>query len=298
MIDKTEILHTFKKSYSISYNQDYFCCVGSNANLYDFNSGKIEACFKDIKQPNYSRFTSDRHLIVKTSGGSYHIYNLVSMQLVKTIPPPKKVISSTTNFQVTPDNKYIIDFSYIFPTYELMIVEIETGEYTFLNIGYARKGIVFKAETDSKYYVVTSCAETIDAPDVSVREFYELTYTFGKFELKMLSSDTHRGIAVADYSRNKFAVSDYSKNIRIFDTQGNLQDELEYNKNGVLYDLKLSENGRYIALAESQNVYVYDLSNKECIKSYEVEYGCFVDFINDTKLLIGTWKKGYCLSLC
>ncbi|MBQ9745421.1 MAG: hypothetical protein IJW21_01190 [Clostridia bacterium] len=297
MIDKTEILYTFKKSFHISYNKDYFCCVGSNVNLYDFNSGEFVSGFKGIKQPNYSRFTSNKNLIVKTTDGNYHIYDLVSNELVKIIPPPKKVLSSITSFQVTPDDKYIIDFSYIFPTYKLVIGEIETGEYKFLDIGYARIGFIFKAETDFKYYVVTNCAEAIDAPDVSFQEFYELTYTAGSYNLKKLFSNHNSRTEITDYSSNKFAVSDHSNNIKIFDTQGNLQDELEYNKNGVLYDLKLSANGRYIALAESKNVYVYDLMNKECVKSYEVEYGCFVDFIDDTKLLIGTWKNGYCVSL-
>ena len=80
--------------------------------------------------------------------------------------------------------KYIIDFSYIFPTYELMIIDIETGTYTFFELGYARKGFIFSTETDSKYYVLTCCSETIDAPDVSVQEYYELTYTSDKFKLK------------------------------------------------------------------------------------------------------------------
>ena len=298
MIDKTKILYTFKKSYNISYNQDYFCCLGSNVNLYDFNSGKFVSKFNDIKKPNYSRFTSNQNLVVKTMAGSYHIYNLVSMNLIKKIPPPKNVLGSITNFLITSDNKYIIDFSYVFPTYELLIIEIETGAYTFFNLGYSRKGFVFPTETNSKYYVVTSCAETIDAPDVHIQEIYELTYTSDKFKLKKLFSDSLGKLSIADYRSTKFVIADYSNKIKLFDAQKGFQDEFEYNRNGVLYDLKLSKTGRYIVLVESQNVYIYNLNNKECIKAYKVDYGCFADFLDDTRLLIGTWEKGYCVSLC
>ena len=220
------------------------------------------------------------------------------MALTKKIPPPKNVKSSITDFQITSDNKYIIDFSYIFPTRELMVIEIETGEYSFFNLGYCRLGFILPTETKSKYYVIASCAETIDAPDVTTKELYELSYTSGKFKLQKLFIDNQADVLVTDYASNIFAISDYSNKIKFFDINKNYQEVLEYHRGGVLYDLKLSKNGRFVALAESRNVYIFDIIRKECIKYYEVEYGCFVDFLDDdTKLLIGTWEKGYCLDI-
>ena len=105
MINKSEVLFTFAKSYHISHNQDYFCCVGSKVNLYNI-SGELIFEFKDIKSPNCSQFTSDQSLIVKTSEGRYYIFDLVSLKLIKQIPPPKNVLGSTTIFQITSDNKY------------------------------------------------------------------------------------------------------------------------------------------------------------------------------------------------
>lgn len=298
MIDKTNVLYKFEKSYHISYNQDYFSCVGSKVNLYRFHNGEFVTKFKDIQYPHDSKFTSDQRLVVKAPTGRYHVYNLLSMELMKKIPPPKKVRESITYFLITSDNKYIIDFSYVFPTHELMTMEVETGKYTLFPLGYARHALVFPTEVESKYYVVTLCAETIHAPDVSIRDFYELTYTSGQFKLQKLFSDDLSKISEADYRANKFAFADYSNKIKLFDVQKNVQDELEYSENGVLYDLKLSKNGRLLALAESHNIFVYDLNSKECIRNYPVEYGCFVDFLDDdTKLLIGTWEKGYCVSL-
>lgn len=298
MIEKKDIVYTFDKSYHISNNQEYFCCVGASVNLYSSKNGKLAYKFKDIKHPNYSRFTSNRNLVVKTTAGSYHIYDLDLMALTKIISPPKNVLGSTTSFQITSDNKYIIDFSYVFPTCELMIIEIETGAYTFFNLGYSRKGFVFPTETDSKYFVIANCAKTFEAPDISTQEFYELSYSSNEFKLQKLFIDSYTKVSVADYRSNKFAIADYSNKIKLFDIKKNYHDVLEFKKDGILYDLKFSKNGQFIALAESQNVYIYDITKKECIKAFNVEYGCFVDFFDDdTKVLIGTWKKGYCISL-
>ena len=40
MLDKNEILYTFKQSYHISHNEDCFCCVGETVDLYNINDGK------------------------------------------------------------------------------------------------------------------------------------------------------------------------------------------------------------------------------------------------------------------
>ena len=298
MIDKTDVLYIFKKSFDISYNQDYFCCAGAGVNLYDYHTGKFVANFKGLSHPAWSKFTSDKRLIVKTTLGKYYIYDLTAMELVKEVRQPKKVLGSTTRFLITPDNKYIIDFSYVFPISKLLILEIETGVYSYFDLGFSRHGWVFKTESESKYYVVSLAAEAIDAPGVSIRDFYELTYESGTFKLQKLFSDGNTRVEKVDYNAKKFAVADYNYTVRVFDTEKRFQYEFTYDGNLCLHDLKLSKNGRYVALAESRNVYVYDLISKECVKSYEVDYACFVDFLeNDTKLLIGTWEKGYCVSL-
>lgn len=298
MIDGTNLIFNFEKSYHISHNQDYFCCVGTKVNLYNLQDGKLTSKFTDVKHSSCSRFTSNGKLIVKASTGVYYVYDLDTMTLIKKIPPPKKVLSSITGFQITSDNKYIIDFSYIFPTYQLMFIEIKTGEYTFFDLGYCRKAFVLSSETELKYYIVVNCSSTADATDVSIQEIYELSYTNSGFKLQKLFVNNDIRLSAVDYTLNKFVFADYSNKIKFFDMKNNSWESLEYTMNGVLYDLKFAKNGKLLALVESQNVYVYDVIKKICVKTFKVEYGCFADFFdNDTKLLIGTWKKGYCLSL-
>ena len=298
MIDESKIVFEFEKSYHISYNQEYFCCVGETANLYDLTSGKLVTTFKGMSHPHSSKFTSNQKLVIKTGEGVYYIYDLCSRTLDKMISPPPDTQGSITNFEVTPDGKYIIDFAYIHPIKKLMTIDIETGMYTFFDLSYSRKGFVFSTEMESKYYIVSNSAENNNSSDVAIQEIYELTYRSNMFNLQRIFLDSNSRISVADYSANKFAIADYSNKIKLFDTHKAYCDDFEYDKNGVLYNLKISKNGQFIAIVESQNVYIYDVFKKTCIQTFNVEYGCFVDFFqNDTKLLIGTWKKGYCISL-
>lgn len=297
MIDKTKILYTFGKSYDISYNQNYFCCVGINVNIYNLSNGELKTKIDNIRHPICSRFTFAKNLIVKTALGDYYIYDLDAMKLIKKITVPHK-FDSTTEFIITSDSRYIIDFYYNFPHLSLMFIEIDTGKYNIIEIGDSRKCHVFSTEFENTYYVVSSCVKSKDSPQTKFQELYELTYNCRGFELKKMNTCNLGKISTVDYNSKKFVFADYGNKIMILDIQGEITDKFEYSKTGIIYDLKLSNNGRYIAIAESQNVYVYDLNSKQCIYNYEVDYGCFVDFFdNDTKLLIGMWNKGYCVSL-
>ncbi len=73
VIDKKEILFTFKKSYHIAHNEKYFCCCGGSANLYDKKTGEHVSRFSDMVQPSVAKFTTDSRLIVKTTQGDYYI---------------------------------------------------------------------------------------------------------------------------------------------------------------------------------------------------------------------------------
>ena len=298
MIDEANIVYTFKQAFHISYNANYLCCLGSNVYVYNSKNGSLVSILKDIEHPCYAKFTSNDNLIIKTTTGKYHIYNLNSMALIRIIPPPPKVLGSTTDFQLTSDNKYIIDFSYVFPNCKLMFIETETGEYTFFDLECCKRGYVFSTEVESKYYLMANCVETINSADVSIQKFYELSYSSSGFKLEKLFVDNNGRVSIVDYGSNKIVFANYSNKITIFDIQKNYRESFEYTKSGVLYDLKISQNGQLVALAESKSIYIYDLLKKEIIRTFEVDYGCFVDFLdNDTKLLIGTWEKGFCVSL-
>ena len=294
---KKSVIFTFDKSYHISYNQDYFCCVGSDVLMYNRENGRLVAKLKGIRQPSCSKFMLDGRLVVKTTRGAYFIYDTETMLLLKSIPAPPKVKGSTSEFCVTEDGKYILDFSYVFPKAQFIAIEIESGICKFFDLGNARDGTILSTELSTKYYVITDCAETIDAGDVNRREYYKLTYESGRFCLNNIFAENHTKPFILDYAISKFFAADCNGKIKIFDIANVCHGEFEYLKDGILYDFKVSESGRFVVLVESRNVRVYDSVNGTCVKQFDVDYGCFADFIDDTKLLIGTWEKGYCVSL-
>lgn len=298
MIDKKDIIFKFKKSYTISHNKNYFCCVGGSVNLYDVKKGELEMTFKDMKHPSSSKFTSDNSLIVNTTTGYYFIYDIASKTLINKYRPPKGVLGSTTDFAVTPDNKFIIDFAYIFPYSQLMIMELETGKYMLYDLNRARTGKLLFDESESKYYIITKKNEIVDNQETHYTDFYSFSYPFQTLELQKLLLPKFKHFSDIDYNSGRFAMDVYPNKINIYNINTDEEEQICYEEDGVLYDLKWSENGRYIALAETRKIHIIDVATKRCIKSYDVDWGCFADFYdNDTKLLIGTWEKGYCVDL-
>ena len=298
MIDKEDIIYKFKKSYDIAHCRDYFCCVGGSANIYDVKSGELKTSFTDIKQPNFSVFTSDNRLIVKTTRGYYFIYDLISQTLINKLRPPKGVLGSNTKFALTPDNKFIIDSANIFPVSQLMIMEIETGKYTLYDLNGVKTCNVLHNESKSIFYIVTSRNETVNDPATHYVDFYSFAYPYHEVDLQNMPVPKYKYISNIDYRFDKFALIGYKDVISIYDVKKKAEEQFNYKKDGVLYHLKWSKNGKYIVLAESRKIHVYNVETKTCIKTYDVNYGCFAEFYdNDTKLLIGTWEKGYCIDI-
>ena len=235
-------------------------------------------------------------MFVKAIGG-YFIYNLCTFDLEKRIPRPSGVKRSSYQFTLTPDNNYIIDFAEAFPNEKLLIIDVETGKSHLYDFGSARVSSLFYDNCKSKYYIATRTGDSL------YKHFYSLYYSFDSifdintFEIQKLpfSYDDYSQIT---FNHGIFAYAKYNGEIEIFDVDSKIEDILQYVNNGVLYDMKLSQNGRYIAIAQSRMIQIIDITAKQVVKSFDVDSGCFVDFYdNDAKLLIGTWEKGYCVDI-
>lgn len=297
-MNKDNIIFKFKKSYHIANNATYFCCVGNSAVLYDAKSGAMNAEFKDMKHPSFSAFTSDDRLIVKTTSGEYYIYDLVDKTLIKKLKQPEGVKGSTTNFLVTADNKYILDSAHIFPQSKLMVMEIETGEYTLYDLNGARTSKILQSENNGKYYVASNSGMLEDEKGRLHTEIYSFVYSHEDIDLQKISVPAWKDFSKIDYNLGKLAMDSCDNIICIYDMNTKRENRLHFEKEGVLYDLKWSKNGKYIALAQTHKISVFDVEAKKCIKSYDVDYGCFAEFCNnDTELLIGTWERGCCITL-
>ena len=128
---------------------------------------------------------------------------------------------------------------------------------------------------------------------------YSLPYPFNEVAPQLLEVPDFGCISYLDYCDGKFAFERRVEGeIVIYDIEKNATEQFIFKQRGYTCCLKWSKSGKYIALSQSEQIQIFNAEEKRCIKCYDVEYGCFADFYdNDTKLLIGTWKKGYLVDL-
>jgi len=292
----------FKISYHISYNDKYFCCCGKSVNIYDRSTRKLVAYFKGMNGPVFSKFISDSRLIVRNEN-SYLILDIDTKEIVKKLKLPRGSRGANTDFLITPDNKTIVAFAGFFPYYQLMMMDIETGQYSLYDLDETRTGDLFYDDTKSEYYISAFKNRMVNGSDNPKTEFYSLKYPFDTVTLHKLPINKYHNTSKIDYNCGKFAIAKYNKKIRseeicIYDMELGTEKRFCCDIDGVLYDLKLSQSCKYIAVVEAFLVRIFELETNTCIKSFDTNYACFAEFIDDdTKLLIGTWEKGYCVDL-
>ncbi len=298
MIDKQDIIFEFKKSYSISYNKDFFCCVGGSVNLYDVKTGAHKFRITGLKQACFSLFSSDNRLFVKAAGG-YFIYNLNTLYLEKRIHCPRGVRWGSYQFTLTPDNKYIIDFAEVSLNEKLIIIDVETGKSNLYEFGEGVTSSLFYDEYESNYLISTIIKKDniITGPDSLCSNYYSFDFRSDNPEIKKMPFSLGYYYSI-DYKNKTFALAGDKSDITIFDTESNKKECIKYIKDSVIHGIRISQNGKYIALAQSENIQIIDVAAKKVVKTFDVDYGCFADFYdNDTKLIIGMWEKGYCVDI-
>ena len=127
--------------------------------------------------------------------------------------------------------------------------------------------------------------------------FYSVKYPFVKPEINKLSFCLGKYSQI-DYHGNKFASAGFDGIITVYDVSKYETQLIEYEKKGVLYCIRWSNSGRFLAVAETNAIQIIDTVSCKTIRSIDIKYGCYAAFYdNDTKLLIGTWEKGYCIDI-
>ncbi len=295
-ITSSNCIFSFMPSYSISYSNRFFCCVGKSVNLYDTKTGELYASFSDTKYPNWSKFTTDNRLIVKNAKGYYLVYDVSKKTMMKRILPPKGIHGSITDFFITPDNRFIIDFAYFFPYHQLMIVDIESGTKHLYPIGDASYCQVLFNNCTSEIYIVTfSCTKSNEI--AGPIDCYPIKYPLSAIEFKK-ESILFRDLSHICFACGNFYISGCNDKISVVNFHTKKNTFIQYKKSGPVTHLKCSKSGKLIVVVESNVISVIDVKSNNLFQSFEVEHGCFADFYDhDSKLLIGTWKRGYCVDL-
>lgn len=300
---KEDIVFKLKKSYHISHNAKYICCLGKNVNIYDATSGEATGSIKSIKYLSFSRFLSEEKLIVKTGEGIYYICDLENKEIVKKIHSPRNAHPTTSEFAITPDKKYIVDFVEVSGKAKLMFVQIETGEKVLYDFADARRCRLFYDDSKKMFYIaafkVTDFKEGFW--DFYTMECSPPTFTLEKIEIGKIGEPYDINLNTGDVVSLKNIIKSsilYSTcEIIIYNMYTKKKESFVCENCGVTHELKFSSDGKYLVLVQSERVSVFDVSKKELIKSFELDYACFADFTDDGKLFVGTWEKGYLLNV-
>lgn len=303
--EQKEVLYLFDRSCAITYDNNYFCCTGyRSVYLYSIETGKLAHKITGLPRPFLSRLTNDNKLIVKTQKGEYRIYDIISGSLLRSFSLPKNLIKNTPSFFPTPDGRFIISLETENHFVRLQMIETETGNYSRYDLNEAWEADLFYSETESKFYITAVHFDELEKSFYT--SFYYFFYPCDKPDIitMPLRSNNYDKI---DYNSNRFALSlrqtggiifHKSEDIVILDLETNNADSINVETEDVLNSVRISKSGRYLAVAGSGSIQIIDVARKRSVHKYKVDNGCFVDFYdNDTKLLIGTWEKGFCVDI-
>ena len=290
---KENIIHKYGVLYRAMIKDDYTYVMGKDVKVYRSKTGDLIASLKDLRHPGCLSPIGDHSLLVKNTSGLYCLYDTQSFTLQHKFRKPPSRDPQDSDFVFSRDGENIIDIFNNFPRQYLMQIHIKTGVYQIKEL----HGIVcprlFFDEKNKHYVMVSSTIKD------SLYEQHLVISIFSGFdgeinEIARIYSPYNHSI---DYKRGVLVYTE-SERICMYDTMTKKTSFFTFSVKGLVSCVRLSQNDKYIVLTQKNRVQVYEVHTGLCLKKYDIEYGCFADFCdNDTKLFIGTWEKGYLISL-
>lgn len=293
-----DLLFKFGKAYDLVCSESLICAIESKVELYDKHTGELVATLSDLMHPSCAVFTKDNHLIVKNTFGKYYIYNLENFTLEKKISINNYNHSQDDGFVMLENDRYILSTAYKFPDTSLLLYDLSTDEYTLLewtNISFP----VFIKTEQGKIYAVGNNTNVvprqIDYFDILLFDLTSIVHNRKIPEPILIGTGYRAG--KCDIFNNTL-IMDLDRQILIYDLMTNSGETFTYlSKCEGVKCLEISENGKYFATAQSSEVFIFSVEEKRVLERLDTDMCYSLKFIdNDTKLLIGSWKKSYCIS--
>ena len=297
MISKDDIIFKFRKSYEMTYNDKYFCTVGGQTCIYDIESGKLLHSITGIKYASHIRFLDSDRLLIKNTIGEYRLFDVSKgAELLWKLPTLNRKDTQDSNFILSPDNKYMLDFILDFPFTKMAIIDIQTGKSEYIDFGNGKSSFAFYNESNQLFYIIVNHAsQDGESPKVKL---YTLKYPFDNNGPKYVKTICNHFIRAVDLKDQAVIYDHYkSPHYQKLDTG---EDRIILEEYGHSRHLSLSKDGKLAGMVISKEdatkeAVIYDLEQDKVIKKYEVEYGCYIDFYKENQILLGSWKNGYLL---
>ena len=293
-----EILFKFGKAHEIVCSDTLICAIDGNVRLYDKQTGELIVTLSDLKYPSHAAFTKDNRLIVKNTFGKYCIYNLSNFTLEKKISIKNYGYAQDSEFLMVENDRYILGTVYRFPDELLLIYDIYTDETILIDWPDVRVPR-FIRNKQGKIYALVGFPKKFP-PYESIVMLYDLSsvVTTKTIPEPILIADGEYKAGYCDIKDNMI-IMDFDRQIMIYDLLTNSGEIFTYlSKCEGVKCLEISEDGKYFAVAQSSEVFIFSVENKKIVERLETDMCYSLKFIdNDTKLLIGSWKRSYCINI-
>ncbi|MGE8204695.1 YncE family protein [Heyndrickxia sp. NPDC080065] len=303
------LIKKFKTSFQIKFSNDYrFLChlMGSKTIVYDSNSWEKIAELSKPKNPSCIQFSQNNdYLYIKNTIGTICMYDTSEFQLIKTIKSNKKVHFVEGDFALTNAPFTILDTLKTKCGNQLALVNIDSGEYKILTdfddsitlFDYhhmipSENSYLFTLsyvsnKTDSREYKLLKVSNVNSEPSITIIE--------NQLNLHW-NSAIYDSIHQVYILINNFEITIMDST---FDNVLKQKTILENNNDtdkGYFYHINQSNNGQFIILTYSNQIYILRYDDLQVIRVENLPYACLAQFSdNNQYLLIGTWNNGYIL---
>ena len=281
-----------------------FVCrtIGSKTFLYKNQNWDHPMLLTKPTNPGVVKFSRDNSLvIIQNTSGNVYIYETENFNQIKSIVSNKsyKMIEHGGCAYVE-ERKIVLCIGKVQSFEQILAFDLESTNWYPIT------------DFDDNYHIsYTSYSEKEKAHLFKISRINKITDYWENQLLKVHEDDFSIEIInlppgvfwdelVYNHHLNAY-ISLYKREIHVLSADLNeivKKEKLIVPNNGVsiVFNMSLSEDGKFIAIAYSDCVVILDSEHLEIIRKERIPYACFVQFGNDDEfLLIGTWNNGYIL---
>lgn len=293
------LINKLKTSYSIRLSSDNrFLChnMGSKTIVYDFKSLKK---IIELNKPNYPsilRFSkNNEYLMIKNTIGTICVYNTVDFKLVQTFQSNKSIKLTEGNVNFTQDN-LILDVLHTNNGRQISLIDIYSKEYKILTEFEDSITLIHYNQfvPTENFHLFT--LSYVDETDYRVNKIVKVKEPINKESIQVISNSEiwyWESMVFDPIHQNYILVNDYEITIVDSDFKKVLKKKciMDYDHDyperaGYFFHLHLSNDGKFIVVTYSDNIFILRSDNLTTILTENIEYACFAEFSNDNRYLL------------
>lgn len=300
-----KIVKTFKTSFNLvmSSEAEFVCrTIGSKTFLYENQDWDHPILLTKPTNPGVVKFSRDNTLvIIKNTSGNIYIYETENFNLIKRIVSNKsyKMIEHG-GCAFVEERKIVLCIGIVRSSEQILAFDLESANWypiTVFDENYQISYTSYSEKEKAHLFEISRINKITDYREHQLLKVHENDFSI---EIINLPPDVYWDELVFNDHLNAY-ISLYKREIHILSADLKeivKKENLSVPNNGVsiVFNMSLSKNGKFIAIAYSNCIVILDSEHLGTIRIEHIPYACFVQFGNDDGfLLVGTWNSGYIL---